>query len=504
MGATGLLMEYEDMFPFTGELKVVNAKNGYSKEDVKTILRLANESGLYVIPLVQTFGHLEFVLKHKEFRHLREVDKFPQAVCPTRNGTFSLVQELIAQTMELHPEAKYLHIGADEVFHIGRCNVCSRIGMKLGPGFLGVQAAKHQIFLAYVSQVLQHIRRTYPAVKPIMWDDMFRTMSAREIETGLGELTQYVEPMIWSYFSDWRHHLPQYGDLYKDVFPNIWGATAFKGSSGETAQIPNIKTQAMIHTSWISSLRENGHKMKNFRGIALTGWSRFDHFNPLCELFPVALPSLAVSMQILQDNEMNLEGVQEAAKNLNCQPDRPATLAFLEFDPNLDEFNNCSFPGTEVYRSVHAVMDLLVRRIEPHLKELESNFPVYQLHELYVQASRLDEHLRWITRHEKILANFMEEIKAAFKLVFDEYTLNEWIAANVVPVWTKLEAWKVVLTNTSLVEEWSSRPLNIPPFSVPIALPIGVTDTTTRLSHSSKVVPYKNNFPEQTTVPSGV
>jgi hypothetical protein len=38
---------------------------------------MAEDNGLEVIPLVQTFGHLEHLLKLDEFRHLREVDQEP-------------------------------------------------------------------------------------------------------------------------------------------------------------------------------------------------------------------------------------------------------------------------------------------------------------------------------------------------------------------------------------------------------------------------------------------
>lgn len=116
LGATGLLMEYEDMFPFSGRLKPTRAKNAYSRADIVHINQMAAENDLYVIPLVQTFGHLEFVLKHEEFREFREVDAFVSVVCPSRNGTFQLVTEMIRQTMALHPNSTYLHIGADEVW----------------------------------------------------------------------------------------------------------------------------------------------------------------------------------------------------------------------------------------------------------------------------------------------------------------------------------------------------------------------------------------------------
>jgi hypothetical protein len=82
LGATGILMEYEDMFPFSGpQLQDLPAYNAYSKSDIQHILQLATNNGLEVIPLIQTFGHLEFVLKLEKHAELREVQKYPQVRC---------------------------------------------------------------------------------------------------------------------------------------------------------------------------------------------------------------------------------------------------------------------------------------------------------------------------------------------------------------------------------------------------------------------------------------
>jgi len=68
------------MFPFWGQLKPAVAGNAYSKEDIRAIVELAKSYKFEVIPLIQSFGHLEFFLKLQEFRHLREIDEYPQ-VC---------------------------------------------------------------------------------------------------------------------------------------------------------------------------------------------------------------------------------------------------------------------------------------------------------------------------------------------------------------------------------------------------------------------------------------
>ena len=70
------------MFPFEGMLKDVAAVNHYNKSDIYNILIKSKELGLEVIPLVQTFGHMEFVLKHGQFAHLRDSADMPESICP--------------------------------------------------------------------------------------------------------------------------------------------------------------------------------------------------------------------------------------------------------------------------------------------------------------------------------------------------------------------------------------------------------------------------------------
>ena len=91
LGATGLLIEYEDMFPFTGRLAVIRHGLAYSKSDVEELLQLAKSNGFQVMPLIQVYGHLEYVLKLKEFMHLREDQRYPQVITPCLEESYRLL-----------------------------------------------------------------------------------------------------------------------------------------------------------------------------------------------------------------------------------------------------------------------------------------------------------------------------------------------------------------------------------------------------------------------------
>jgi hypothetical protein len=90
-GATGILLEYEDMFPYSGRLAEARHGNAYSLEDIAMIKQLAKENGLTIMPLVQTYGHLEWLLKVKSFAHLRESAEFTQVISPCINETYTVL-----------------------------------------------------------------------------------------------------------------------------------------------------------------------------------------------------------------------------------------------------------------------------------------------------------------------------------------------------------------------------------------------------------------------------
>jgi hexosaminidase len=185
-GATGILLEYEDMFPFEGLLKEIAASNHYTKSDIYSILTTCKQLNLEVIPLVQTFGHMEFILKHGKFAHLRDSPEMPESICPCHTQTMGLISMYIDQVMALHREAKHLHIGCDEVYHLGECSDCSGQG-------------RSDIFVKHTANVAKYAKTKYPQLESvIIWDDMLRNMMGAEMMS----LRDLVVPMVWVYAED--------------------------------------------------------------------------------------------------------------------------------------------------------------------------------------------------------------------------------------------------------------------------------------------------------------
>lgn len=180
------------------------------------------------MPLIQTFGHMEFALKNKQFEHLRENPLKPDSICPSSNESLTLIEHMLTQVIEIHsplnedaifwPNFTHIHIGCDEVFNMAQCSKC-----KL--------KSKHDLFFSHVKHVIGIIHKKSPNLKAIMWDDMMRLLPLRFLQSsGLGQL---VEPMIWEYSTDVNS---EFNSLiwtkFASVFPTVWTASSFKGSSG--------------------------------------------------------------------------------------------------------------------------------------------------------------------------------------------------------------------------------------------------------------------------------
>ena len=70
-----MLIEYEDKFPFRTHPELAHPKHALSLSQLEELKRTAHEHFIEIIPLQQSFGHLEYVLRHEAWRHLRETEQ---------------------------------------------------------------------------------------------------------------------------------------------------------------------------------------------------------------------------------------------------------------------------------------------------------------------------------------------------------------------------------------------------------------------------------------------
>lgn len=450
LGATGILIEYEDMFPFKDKINGISAGNCYSLNDIMEIQSIAEEYNLMVIPLIQTFGHLEFILKLDKYKDLREVPRYPQVICPTNNNTMPLIYEMIDQVVAAHPNIKYLHIGADEVYYIGECSRCSDEMIKS-------QWTKKQLFLNHVSKVVRYIKNKYKKLTILMWDDEFRDISPQEIfDSGLHKL---IEPVVWKYTTNPGASLMDpLWENYATVWPEIWIATAFKGATEPDRYYTDISYHLENHQRWLEIIDKYSHLIK-FKGAILTGWQRYDHFSVLCDLLAASLPSLAVNLAVLQAPNLNTfpsELPNYLANALQCDDSVTLTIPEPQYG-----WTKCGFSGVAVYSVIVRLFGLTqeINRMEQD-NTYKGWLKPYNIKYAYSNPSHVERAVAELDRFKMELVYIEKEMRAAMTGIYDDYTFTEWIETFVVPLNDKInELWeakeKILEKNT-----WPLRPLH--------------------------------------------
>ncbi|TRZ00228.1 hypothetical protein DNTS_014327 [Danionella cerebrum] len=447
LGANGLLIEYEDMFPYEGKLKILQSTSqpSYSCDEIETIQEAANTRGLEIIPLVQTFGHLEFVLKHEVFRDLREVEYCLGTLNPHKDRGVSLVQEMMQQVMKLHPESSFLHIGADEVYMLGESDE-SKQWLSI-PG-----RSVHQLFLNHVIKVAKSLRESFPNLKLIIWDDMLRSMTPDTIkESGLVGI---VQPMLWDYSPTLNvENTVALMELYNTAgMSHQWVASSFKGSTTVHTCVTSTQRHVENHLQWlkVESCLSAGIQLQ---GIALTGWQRlgdfnfnylfgerfnlYDHLSVLCELMPVSLPSLASCVQTLLHGSFTEEAQLKVVEKLGT-----VEVGDIVQGLRLSSRTSSSFAGVKLAESIVMLNSLL-----------ESSELRYLQNTMFVRGWFTPYHMKkktinpliahQIKAQAKLLVDTVEvqvqEVKAEMCLLYSDSTVQEWMDQHVTPALEPLQ-----------------------------------------------------------------
>ena len=454
MGATGVLMEYEDMFPFQGRLQGISALNHYNKSDIQALLDACRQLKMEVIPLVQTFGHMEFILKLKEFSHLRDNEDMPESICACHDQSMPLIQTYIDQVMSLHPDVKYLHVGCDEVYHMGECASCMAQGL-----------SRTELFVSHVTKVAKYVKSKYK-VNVIIWDDMLRNFMATEMEP----LAKLVQPMVWVYAEDVYRFFPTYNwDKLAEVFDSVWTASAFKGAHGPTLTVPPIEKHLTNTLNWLNVMQQEGSKFKKgFYGLVTTGWQRYDHFAVLCEVLPVSIPSLAVNLIAMQHGYFNSSLKTALYNGLECSTDsnlasseKFKTFINLEEDPYLwQKLSWCFFPGTRAFQMTQQ-LDYVSSDVNTYLEKATKEqgwLTDFSINRNYTSPFRVNEGTDELSQHVYSVTSLIKVAKQALEEFFDEYTVAEWIEQKIYPLYHQLQDLKNKAKSVKKRRHWYRRP----------------------------------------------
>jgi hypothetical protein len=257
-GVNTLIMEWEGTFPFEKHPLIPN-RYAYTKEEIKSFISYCGKLGIDVIPLQQSFGHVEYILRHERYKNLREDQKDYSQVCPSEEeGDKKLFTDLFTEMAALHP-SKYFHIGGDETYLLGHCEKCRK------------KAAEEGLSKLYIDHIKMLCDIVISLGKiPVLWADI-----ALKYPDAIKELPPQTVFVDWNYGWD-MNNFGEHEKLVQSGY-EVWGAPALR-SHPDNYFLTEWEKHFKNISDFIPACRKLGYK-----GMVMTSWSTSGQYSPVFE-----------------------------------------------------------------------------------------------------------------------------------------------------------------------------------------------------------------------------
>ncbi len=118
-----IAFEMEDKYEYPTH-PIIGGPNAFTKEEMHELTRYALDRFIQLIPNVQAPAHMGFVLKHKEFEHLRAEEESNYQACMCDEEAIELIFDLYQDMIDATPGVDYFFVSTDEVYYAGICAKC--------------------------------------------------------------------------------------------------------------------------------------------------------------------------------------------------------------------------------------------------------------------------------------------------------------------------------------------------------------------------------------------
>jgi len=268
-----VIVEFEDKLRYRNT-PVIGVSNAISVEQFAALSQYAHERNIEISPLVQGLGHASYILKHEQYKHLREDSASDWAFSPLDSGTYDLLFALYKEAIEATPYGKYLHVGGDEVGSLGTSALSKKSGMN-----------PFELQMYWLNKVCAFAKKNNRI--PIFWDDMvFKLADLYQTTYDSGMPEEKVKEL-------WKKNRSKLDENIQ-LFPKNcaymrwnYGAPALLGDikaiDWYKSRNLNVMAATAAQTSWTMMPRNHSNfqsikdfcritEYKNLQGILCTVW----------------------------------------------------------------------------------------------------------------------------------------------------------------------------------------------------------------------------------------
>lgn len=253
-----LAIYVEDLFPWDRHPDIGAKRGRYTNEEWREVVEYGKKLGIEVFPSLELAGHMENILTLPKYWRFSEWHR-PEEGCldvsdpEARRFAEELLEEAISKT-----DSKYVHIGGDETWAMGRGRSLDRTLKFEGP----------RLYAEHHSRLVRMVRERGKV--PMMWGDMITGMYLRESERELWRVVLenpvWREAVIanWDYSPNTVEYFKQKIRIFKEkgyeqvVCPGLWNWNKY---------YPDFDTALTNVRNFLQAAREEGVK-----GFMVTAW----------------------------------------------------------------------------------------------------------------------------------------------------------------------------------------------------------------------------------------
>ncbi len=257
-GMNTLVMEWEATYPFKNHPLIQN-RYAYTPEEIKSFIAYCNSINLDVIPLQQSFGHVEYILRHYKYKELREDQKDYSQINPLKEDLAkALFTDLFKDLINTHT-SQYIHIGGDETYLLGHSEASKKKVAAVGKGRL------YGDYIKLLCDIIVSLGK-----RPVLWADI--ALKYPDALKGLPKETVFVD---WNYGWD-TNMFGDHDKLMQSGF-EIWGSPSIR-SHPDNYFLTQWEKHFNNIKDFIPVARDFGYK-----GMVMTSWSTSGLYSTVLE-----------------------------------------------------------------------------------------------------------------------------------------------------------------------------------------------------------------------------
>jgi len=275
---------FEDLFPWKKHPTIGKHRGRLTKKELGEIIDYGKHLGIEVFPSLELCGHMEHILSLPEYRRFSEWHR-PSEGCLDLSDEEAkkFAYELLQEAVEFCP-SKYIHIGGDETWALGRGRSLSKTWAFEGP----------KLYESHHRRMIEIVKKT--GKKPILWGDMISGMYLKRITKDASKWGEVIESPIWreTLIANWDYS-PNSKEYFKDkirIFKDRkLQQIVCPGLSNWGKYYPNFQTAIENLKNFLGAAREAG-----VTGFLITAWG---DDGEEC-LFSLLEPLLLASMEFAE------------------------------------------------------------------------------------------------------------------------------------------------------------------------------------------------------------